>query len=74
MKMPETSMNMELPREVTSHTVETHGLYSMPRYSYEWPTWEVCLWAVLVGPVAGLGAAGFRRFIKFVEGDVVGIS
>ena len=33
-----------------------------------WPTWDVCLWALLVGPVAGLGAACFRRFIKFVEG------
>lgn len=53
---------------VTSTTVETHGLYSMPRFSYGWPTWDVCLWALLVGPVAGLGAACFRRFIKFVEG------
>lgn len=53
---------------VTSTTVETHGLYSMPRFSYEWPTWDVCLFALLVGPVAGLGAACFRRFIKFVEG------
>eukprot|EP00435_Cladocopium_sp_Y103_P027552 s187_g6.t2 len=53
---------------VTSTTVETHGLYSMPRFSYGWPTWDVCLWALLVGPIAGLGAACFRRFIKFVEG------
>eukprot|EP00434_Breviolum_minutum_P013629 symbB.v1.2.012013.t1/scaffold769.1/size163963/17 len=53
---------------VTSTTVETHGLYSMPRFSYQWPTWDVCLFALLVGPVAGLGAACFRRFIKFVEG------
>jgi len=53
---------------VTSSTVETGGLYSMPRYSYEWPSWKICLWALLVGPAAGLGAAGFRRFIKLVEG------
>lgn len=53
---------------VTSSTVETHGLYSMPRYSYEWPNWQVCLWALLVGPIAGLGASAFRRFVKFVEG------
>ena len=53
--------------------METHGLYSMPRYSYEWPSWEVCLWALLVGPLAGLSAASFRRFIKFVEGALSGL-
>ncbi|CAE7610019.1 unnamed protein product [Symbiodinium natans] len=53
---------------VTSTTVETRGLYSMPCYSAELPSWEIILWAAMIGPVAGLGAAAFRRFIKFVEG------
>ena len=45
-----------------------HGCPGCP---LRWPTWDVCLWALLVGPVAGLGAACFRRFIKFVEGGWV---
>jgi len=53
---------------VTSTTVETRGLYSMPCYSAELPSWEIMLWAAMIGPVAGVGAMGFRRFIKFVEG------
>lgn len=53
---------------VTSHVVETEGLYPMPRYSYDWPSPAMLLWAALVGPLAGLSAACFRRGVKFVEG------
>eukprot|EP00930_Biecheleria_cincta_P096497 TRINITY_DN88337_c0_g1_i1.p1 TRINITY_DN88337_c0_g1~~TRINITY_DN88337_c0_g1_i1.p1 ORF type:complete len:843 (-),score=124.95 TRINITY_DN88337_c0_g1_i1:73-2601(-) len=52
---------------VTSHVVEAEGLYSMPCYSYDWPSLAMLLWAALVGPLAGLSAACFRRGVKFVE-------
>jgi len=51
-----------------SVVVEGEGLYVMPKYSYEWPKWEMLLWSAIIGPFAGLGAIAFRRLVKFFEG------
>ncbi|CAK9082391.1 Guanine nucleotide-binding protein-like 1 (GTP-binding protein MMR1) [Durusdinium trenchii] len=57
---PSVSQGNCLREEVTTWLAD----YNVCR----WPNWQVCLWALLVGPIAGLGASAFRRFVKFVEG------
>jgi H+/Cl- antiporter ClcA len=57
---------------VASYEVESEGLYTVDKkhglkYSYAWPSWNMLLWAVVCGPLGGLGAIAFRRVVKFFE-------
>ncbi|CAE8587958.1 unnamed protein product, partial [Polarella glacialis] len=71
----DTSLGSVLPAAVTSIiatavagiVVENKGLYAMPRYSYDWPSMAMLLWAAMIGPLAGLAAVSFRRVVKLFE-------
>lgn len=47
--------------------VDTDGLYNMQLFSYRPPTRYRMFWAVAIGPIAGVAAAGFQRLIIFVR-------
>eukprot|EP00927_Polykrikos_kofoidii_P046671 TRINITY_DN40831_c0_g1_i1.p1 TRINITY_DN40831_c0_g1~~TRINITY_DN40831_c0_g1_i1.p1 ORF type:complete len:844 (+),score=134.99 TRINITY_DN40831_c0_g1_i1:127-2658(+) len=48
---------------VTCTTVPTHGLYDVPHFGYAWPSWQLCLWAAFIGPIAGVAAAQFCKLV-----------
>eukprot|EP00930_Biecheleria_cincta_P043186 TRINITY_DN29680_c0_g1_i1.p1 TRINITY_DN29680_c0_g1~~TRINITY_DN29680_c0_g1_i1.p1 ORF type:complete len:807 (+),score=150.47 TRINITY_DN29680_c0_g1_i1:89-2509(+) len=52
---------------VASWVVEDTGLYAMPRYSYEWPSIAMIVWAIMIGPASAGAAVLFRRLVKAVE-------
>jgi H+/Cl- antiporter ClcA len=56
---------------VSSPVVDTDGLYQMPNFSYTINSWKVELlllvWGIVIGPLAGLLAAGFRGLTKLVQ-------
>jgi len=52
---------------VAGLVVDDAGLYAMPQYSYEWPSFAMIFWAVGMGPVAAGSAVGFRRVVKIME-------
>lgn len=64
-----------IPAIVTSYVativaglvVEDTGLYAMPKYSYEWPSMHMIVWAIVIGPVSAGAAVLFRRLVKAVE-------
>eukprot|EP00933_Yihiella_yeosuensis_P079829 TRINITY_DN93250_c0_g1_i1.p1 TRINITY_DN93250_c0_g1~~TRINITY_DN93250_c0_g1_i1.p1 ORF type:complete len:1009 (+),score=158.53 TRINITY_DN93250_c0_g1_i1:153-3179(+) len=52
---------------VASFAVSSQSLYPMPRYSYDWPSSTLLLWSIVIGPLAGMSAVAFRRFVKYAE-------
>jgi len=56
-----------LATAVSSMTVDTDGLYEMPRYSYQWPWLGLLMWSVMIGPVAGGAAYGFRKLLVMCQ-------
>eukprot|EP00930_Biecheleria_cincta_P046563 TRINITY_DN32119_c0_g1_i1.p1 TRINITY_DN32119_c0_g1~~TRINITY_DN32119_c0_g1_i1.p1 ORF type:complete len:804 (-),score=114.66 TRINITY_DN32119_c0_g1_i1:248-2659(-) len=64
-----------IPAIVTSYVatvvaglvVEDTGLYAMPKYSYEWPSMHMIIWAIVIGPASAGAAVLFRRLVKAVE-------
>jgi len=52
---------------VAGYVVEDTGLYAMPRYSYEWPSVAMIVWAIMIGPASAGAAVLFRRLVKAVE-------
>mmetsp|Transcript_49626 Transcript_49626/g.89832 ORF Transcript_49626/g.89832 Transcript_49626/m.89832 type:complete len:737 (+) Transcript_49626:88-2298(+) len=56
-----------LATAVSSMTVDTDGLYEMPRYSYQWPWLGLLMWSVMIGPVAGGAAYFFRKLLVMCQ-------
>jgi len=52
---------------VAGLVVEDTGLYAMPKYSYEWPSMHMIVWAIVIGPASAGAAVLFRRLVKSVE-------
>lgn len=52
---------------VAGLVVEDTGLYAMPKYSYEWPSMHMIVWAIVIGPASAGAAVLFRRLVKAVE-------